>query len=93
MAIDLLVKPGTALENLFTGRLRDAGTVVVDPQAIVLRLFFDAQLHFAVRPFAGVVQQVAQQLQQVLTVPRQEQTRRHVLAQFQAFAMNHAQGR
>lgn len=93
MAIDLLVQPRAAFEHLQALRLRDARAIVIDPQLVTLGGWRDAQAYLAVGPFAGVVQQVAEQLQQILAVPGQQQTGRHVALQQQAFAVDHPQRR
>ncbi|MNT09936.1 hypothetical protein D3C72_1447430 [compost metagenome] len=91
MPINLLIQPGTAFEHLLAIRLRNTRSIVIDHQLIAFDLLLNSQQHFAVSPFAGVIQQVAEQFQQVFPVPGQQQAGRHTLAEFQAFAMDHAQ--
>ncbi|WP_419188528.1 hypothetical protein [Stutzerimonas stutzeri] len=52
----------------------------------------DGQLDAAARPFAGVVQQIAQQLQHVFAITWQTATLRRMPAQLEVGAVDHCQG-
>ncbi|MNG88153.1 hypothetical protein D3C79_469770 [compost metagenome] len=91
MPVYLLVQPRTALQYLLPLALGDTGAIIIDPHLVALGIRRDTQPHLAVGPLAGVVQQVAEQLQEVLAVPRQQQPGRHIPGQQQALAMDHAQ--
>ncbi|MNF06017.1 hypothetical protein D3C80_2058790 [compost metagenome] len=71
MPVHLLVQPRATLQHLQPLALRDAWAIVIDPQLEALGIGLNAQAHLAVSPLAGVVQQVAQQLQEVFTIPWQ----------------------
>ncbi|KWV79319.1 hypothetical protein PFLL34_00335 [Pseudomonas fluorescens] len=92
MANPLLIQACATAEHLVALGLGNAGAVVFHRQPIALGRLADAQAYLGVRPFTGVVQQIAQQFQQVFTVPGQLQARRHLIAEVQVFAVDHAQG-
>ena len=92
MAADLLVEPGTPLEHRLALVGEDTGAVIVDLQADHALALRDGQADFAIGPLAGVVQQIAEHLQQVLAVPWQAQPRWRAPAHPQVRAVDQAQG-
>ncbi|MCY1451836.1 hypothetical protein D9M71_687250 [compost metagenome] len=93
MPVDLLVEPRATFEHVQALRLGNPGAIVIDPDLIALGTRRDAQPHLAIGPFASVIQQIAEQFQDIFAVPGQQQPRRHITRQQQAFAMNHPQRR
>ncbi|MNN78306.1 hypothetical protein D3C81_1948500 [compost metagenome] len=89
MPVGLLVQPRAATEHLIAAVFGDARAVVFNAELERLDRLDNAQPHFGIRPFAGVVQQVAEQLQQVFAIPRQLQTSRCAITQRQMFAVDH----
>lgn len=69
MAADLLIQTHATAEHLITAGLRNTWAVIIDQQTKTLRLLRDTQTHCAVGPLASVIQQIAQQLEKILSVP------------------------
>ncbi len=93
MPVSLLIQPSTAAERLLAAIFGDPRPVVFHTQFKAFNGFEHAQSHVGIRPLASVVQQVAEQFQQVLTIPRQLQALGGASAQRQVLTMDHVQGR
>ena len=66
MAGHLLIQAGAALQHGVALGDGNPRPIIVHPQAIAPIRHADLQLHAAGRPFAGVIEQVAQEFVQVL---------------------------
>ena len=93
VAAGLLIQTGAAAEHLITLAFRNARAIVLHLNHIPLRGLAQAQLYLGIGPFAGVVQQIAEQLEHVLAIPGQQQARRNAVRQLQMLAVDHPQGR
>ena len=92
MTLEAFVQTGATLAHggaTFDGNAR---AVVVDPQPIAVAIRLDAQANLAARPLAGVVQQIAEQLQHILAFPGQPAARRRLPVQRQVTAVDGRQG-
>ncbi|MOA20690.1 hypothetical protein D3C78_1411470 [compost metagenome] len=67
----LLVEACATADDRLTLVFGNARTIVVHRQAVTALAAANAQVDLGFRPFAGVVQEVAQQLQEVLPIPGQ----------------------
>ena len=93
MPIGLLIQTGAAAEDLGPLILGDTRPVILHIQLKPCRRLHYAQAHLGIRPFAGVVQQIAEQFQQVFTIPGQAQSLGRAVAQVQVFTVDHVQRR
>ncbi|MOA42210.1 hypothetical protein D3C78_1642400 [compost metagenome] len=92
MPMGLLIQPRPSTEHLIATLFGNARAVVFHAEFKALCILGHGQANLGIRPFAGVIQQIAQQFQQVLTIPGQLQAGGCAVTQRQVFAMDHVQG-
>ena len=93
MPVGLLIQTRATAEHLSALLFGNPRAVIFHAQGKAVRPFDHTQAHLGIGPFAGVVEQVAEQFEQILAVPRQLQARRCDVTQGQMLAVNHVQRR